>query len=284
MEFVIAVTSACLFGGLFLLERVLPLRQPTRLLWRRLLVNFTVSSLALAVAALVVQPAAAAMLGSQPSQIGLLNLVSAPAWLKALAGFLLLDLSFYYWHRLNHRVGFLWRFHNVHHIDPDLDVSTAFRFHFGEVALSALFRVIQITLIGMSVETYLLYEFAFTTNTMFHHSNMRLPIKVERWLNLCLVTPRMHGIHHSQVERETNSNYSVVLPWWDRLHHSLRLNIPQAQIQIGVPAYTQPDDNTLWNVLLMPFRRQRNYWNSPEGPSVEREASADTANQTTLAD
>jgi len=280
----IPITAACLFVGLVLLERCLPLRKETRSLWRRLGVNITVSCLALAVAAFVVKPAASSVMGSGSSQIGVLGLVNAPSWIEAIIGFLLLDLTFYYWHLLNHKVGFLWRFHNVHHIDPDLDVSTAFRFHLGEVGLSAIIRVLQVTLIGMSVETYLVYELAFTANTIFHHSNVRLPIRVERWLNLILVTPRMHGIHHSQVKQETNSNYSVVLPWWDWLHRSLRLNVPQDRIKIGVPGYARPEDNTLWSVLTLPFRHQRDYWKSEGDQPVNQEASSSSANQSTLAE
>lgn len=208
MEKAIPITAALVFVAMFLLERFLPLRQPTRSLWHRLLVNLVMTGLALLVAALLVRPGISWGLGADASQLGLLEFVSLPGWVEVL----LLDLSFYYWHLLNHRVGFLWRFHNVHHIDPDLDVSTAFRFHFGEMALSAIFRVVQITSIGVSLETYLIYELVFISNTIFHHSNVRLPIRVERWLNLVLVTPRMHGIHHSQVEQETESNFSVVLP------------------------------------------------------------------------
>lgn len=283
MEMAIPITAASVFVTLFLLERFLPLRQPTRSLWHRLLINFVITGLAFAVAAFLVRPAISWGLGTGASQVGLLRFTDLPTWVEMLIGFLLLDLSFYYWHLLNHRVGFLWRFHNVHHIDPDLDVSTAFRFHFGEIALSAIFRVVQITLIGVSLETYLIYELAFTANTIFHHSNIRLPVGVERWLNLVLVTPRMHGIHHSQVEQETNSNFSVVLPWWDWLHRSLRLNVPQDRIKIGVPAYTQTEDNHLWNTFVMPFCRQRDYWNSQSEQVVEPHSSPATIEETTLA-
>ncbi len=227
---------ASIFAVLFLLERFVPLREPTRSLWTRLCVNLVVGGLALTVAAWLVRPLASAVLSKDPSEIGILGLLPGLAWTKPILGFLLLDLAFYYWHWLNHRVGVLWRFHNVHHIDPDLDVSTAFRFHFGEMALSAIFRVLQVTLIGVSAGTYLAYEFAFTANTVFHHSNVQIPLRLERWINLVLVTPRMHGIHHSQIKDETNSNFSTVLPWWDWLHRSLRLNVPQDQIKIGVPA------------------------------------------------
>src|SRR5690606_5035552 len=120
---------------------------------------------------------------------------------------------------------FLWRFHNVHHLDPDLDVSTALRFHFGEIAFSAAFRVVQISAIGVGAPVYWAYELCFQAGTLFHHSNVRLPLRLERALSRLLVTPRMHGIHHSQVEAEASSNYGVLLPWWDLLHRTLRLNV-----------------------------------------------------------
>lgn len=202
-----------------------------------------------------------------------MHLVPLPPWAQFLLAFLFLDLSFYYWHQLNHRIPFLWRFHNVHHIDPTLDVSTAFRFHFGEVLLSTFFRVVQVSVIGMSFTSFAAYELVFQSNTLFHHSNLRLPIRIERWLNKVLVTPRMHGIHHSQVRPETNSNYGVVFPWWDRLHKTLGLNIPQAKIEIGVAGYTLPSDNGVWRTVIMPFVRQRDYWRKPDGNLPQREGT-----------
>src|SRR5436305_9228878 len=138
----------------------------------------------------------------------------APA-VRFILSFLLVDLSFYYWHLANHRVPFLWRFHNVHHIDPDLDVSSAFRFHFGEIALSAVMSVLQVSVIGISAGAFFLYQMAFQAEVIFHHSNWRLPIALERALSKLIVTPRMHGIHHSQVQRENNSNYGTVFSFWD---------------------------------------------------------------------
>lgn len=164
----------------------------------------------------------------------------------------------------------LWRFHIVHHVDPDLDVSAAFRFHFGEVAFSAGFRVAQIVLVGVSPLTFAVYELVFQIATLFHHSNVRLPLAAERLLNKVLVTPRMHGVHHSEVRREDNANYSVVFSCWDRLHRTLRLNVPQSRIVIGIPAYREPDNNRLGSMLGLPFRRQRDYWRAADGTIVER--------------
>jgi sterol desaturase/sphingolipid hydroxylase (fatty acid hydroxylase superfamily) len=203
-------------------------------------------------------------------QFGLLQWLDVPAATQHIIGFLLLDLTFYYWHRANHAVSFLWRFHNAHHIDPDLDVSTAFRFHFAEVAMSAMFRVVQVVAIGVSPVTYAVYELVFQANTLFHHSNVRLPLVLERTLNKILVTPRMHGVHHSEVRRENTSNFSSVFSWWDRLHATLRLNVPQSRIFIGIPAYTAAADNQLKGMLEMPFRRQRDYWRRADGTVPQR--------------
>ena len=266
------------FGlALFLLERFVPLRAAKSRLVGRLLVNFVFSALALGAVALFVRPAVEASfarLAERP--FGLTHWIPLPAPARGVLAFLLMDLSFYYWHVLNHRVPLFWRFHNVHHLDPDLDVSTALRFHFGELAFSAGFRIAQILVIGVSPWAYAAYEVVFQANTLFQHGNVRLPIRVERALNKLLVTPRMHGIHHSRVRRETNSNYGVVFPWWDRLHRTLGVDVPQADVTIGVPGYSKPEDNGLWNAVWHPFRRQRDYWSLPDGAVVEREASSGT--------
>jgi sterol desaturase/sphingolipid hydroxylase (fatty acid hydroxylase superfamily) len=265
-----------LFMLLLALEQAFPLRTARRPLRQRLVVNACLGALALIAAASLVKPAASAF-RQYGSEFGLLSLVAWPKSVQWIVGFLLLDLSFYYWHRANHASRFLWRFHNAHHIDPDLDVSTAFRFHFLEIGFSAAFRALQIMLIGGSPGLFIAYEFVFQVNTLFQHSNVRLPIVVERWLCLILVTPRMHGLHHSQVREENNSNWSSVLSCWDRLHGTLCLNIPQLQIEIGIPGYLLPEDNRVGNVLIMPFRVQRDYWRSPSGTNTTRPLTSDDA-------
>lgn len=259
MKIPLAVVAAFLL--LLLLERIFPLRRTTRVLLGRLTINFALSAITFLVALLLVKPAALGALNwAAEKPFGLLHFVTLPVWLQWIAAFLLLDLSFYYWHVLNHRVPFLWRFHNVHHFDPDLDVSTGFRFHFAEVAMSAVFRVVQAALIGPTLAQFVIYELVFQIHTLFEHSNTRLPLKLERALQSVFVTPRMHGIHHSQFRRETDSNYSVVFSFWDRIHRTLNLRVPQEQITIGVPGYSEPTDNRIWFSLTAPFRRQRQYW------------------------
>lgn len=254
----IVIVILC-FVLIFILERIFPLRSKRRPLGH-ILVNAILTSGLLVTAYFFVRPSIENGFALMESMnFGLMSLMALPLWAEGILSFLLLDLSFYYWHRANHVIPFLWRLHNIHHVDPELDVTTAFRFHFGEVALSSGFRFFQVVLIGPSLAVFLVYEFVFQLGTLFHHSNIRLPRRLERYLNFLIVTPRMHTIHHSQVKEETNSNYSVVFKVWDSIHRTLRLGIPEERIKIGVPAYPEKY-NRILTLIALPFRRQCDYW------------------------
>jgi len=196
---------------------------------------------------------------------GLLQMASLPIWLELPAAVLAMDYTLYWWHVATHRVKFLWRFHLPHHADLDMDASTALRFHFGEVALSVVWRAAQVVLIGLSPLAFSVWQTALVVSILFHHSNIRLAPETERRLSRWLVTPGMHAIHHSAVEDETNSNWSSGLAIWDRLHGTYRLDVPQDEITIGVPAYRNPKELTLPKVLKMPFAAQRYDWRLPGG-------------------
>jgi sterol desaturase/sphingolipid hydroxylase (fatty acid hydroxylase superfamily) len=249
------------------------LRRPKRRRPSRWAVNLALTALGFITGVLSVRPAAlGAAAWAETQGLGLLHWLPGPWWVQLAGGLLLMDFTFFHWHRLNHRRPWLWRFHNVHHVDPDMDLSTSFRFHWGEVLYSTVFRVLQVLVLGVGPVVYLAYELVFNCATMFHHSNLRLPVAWERRLNRLLVTPRMHGVHHSAVARENYSNFSVVFSFWDRLHRSLRLNVPQADVIIGVPGYLQPGDNRFWPLLAQPFARQRPYWRFPSGKMPPRAA------------
>ena len=165
----LAVT-ATLFCILFSLEKMAPLRRRKRTLFGRLLLNLAMSAMAFIVAGVLVRPAALhALAWSSHKPFGLVHLAQIPPAVEFILAFLLMDLTFYWWHLANHRIPFLWRFHNVHHADPDLDVSTGFRFHFGEVAMSAAFRVAQVTFIGIS-SRYRLPEYWHTRHSVSRSS------------------------------------------------------------------------------------------------------------------
>jgi len=266
------VAVLTVFCALFLLETIRPLRRPKRARGFRFLVNLLITALSFGVGFAVVRPLALWGVSAwvEAHGFGFLPWTGLPFWVQVTLGFLWMDFTFYWWHRLNHIHPLLWRFHNVHHIDPDMDISTSFRFHFVETFYSTAFRVLQVGVAGIIPVTYLFYELIFNLCTMFHHSNVRLPLALGRLLNRLIVTPRMHGVHHSAVGPETNSNYSVVFRWWDFLHRTLRLNVPQNEVVIGVPGYLLPPDNTPLHLIAMPFVRQRPYWRWPSGKAALR--------------
>ena len=162
------------------------------------------------------------------------------------------------------RLQYLETTHLVHHVDLDLDASTALRFHLGEMVLSVPWRAAQVVLIGVSPLALSVWQTATLVEILFHHSNVELPMEVERLLSRLVVTPRIHGIHHSIIPEETCSNWSSGLTLWDRLHGTQRTDVPQEEITIGVPAYRSPKEVTLPEVLVMPFKEQRDSWRLPD--------------------
>ena len=195
---------------------------------------------------------------------GLIRRLPLPSGLRDALAIVLMDYTLYLWHRLVHRVSWLWRLHLVHHVDLDLDATTGLRFHFLEIAASVPWRAAQVVVIGPSPRALMAWQTMSLACIVFHHSNAALPLAVERPLARLLVTPRMHGIHHSVVRSETDSNYSSGLSIWDWLHGTLRLNVAQESIEIGVPAYRDPREVGLASVLLLPVTHDRDAWTSPE--------------------
>jgi sterol desaturase/sphingolipid hydroxylase (fatty acid hydroxylase superfamily) len=186
---------------------------------------------------------------------GLLNWWPLPLSARLLAAFLLFDAWMYFWHRLNHRVPFLWRFHRTHHSDPRMDVTTASRFHLGEIVLSSILRVPVIALLGLELWELALYELAMFSVVQFHHANIALPAWLDRGLRVFIVTPFMHKVHHSRWQPETDSNYSSLFSFWDRLFGSFRLRAQPDTLQFGLDDLNQPKDHTLIGLLTTPLKQ-----------------------------
>ena len=249
-------------GGTFVvltaLERRRPLRRVREEKWRHVSRNIVFAGAAAATVNLlerpVVEPLARMV---QRRRYGLLYVRRLSSPLHLILAIVLLDYTLYVWHVLTHRVPWLWRFHLVHHVDRDLDASTALRFHAGELALSIPWRAMQLAAIGVPPDALRIWQNIVLLSILFHHSNVELPIGVERFVARFIVTPRIHGIHHSSVPEDTNSNWSSGLTVWDYLHGTLRLDVPQQSITIGVAAYPTPADVTLANSFALPFGAQR---------------------------
>ena len=163
---------------------------------------------------------------------------------------IIVDIFLYWWHRLNHQVPFLWRFHHVHHLDETLDVTSGVRFHFGEVILSAFIRSIIIITFNISLVNLLLIEAIILLSSIFHHSNINLPSRLEKFLSTFIVTPSIHWVHHHKRQSETDANYSTIFSWWDKIFNSKSSFERKIKMQIGVEG---DQEQTLIQLILRPF-------------------------------
>ena len=190
----------------------------------------------------------------EANQWGIAPRVTENPIMRVIVAVLLLDYGLYVWHVLTHRVPFLWRFHLVHHIDLDLDASTAVRFHFGEMLLSVPWRLGQACVAGSSPMAVSVWQTLLFMSILFHHSNVRLSLRTERWLRLLIATPRLHGIHHRPESSCLNSNWTSGLSIWDLLHGTHRWR-EDPQPSTGVPGFLEPQDVTLPRALALPFEQ-----------------------------
>ncbi len=251
-----------LFAILFYKETRQQLRKREQLRSQRIITNSLVAIPAFGLLRLLFLPIVVRLAYKNLQwKFGLRSWFKGVPVIGGVVSFLMMDYTNYLWHVLNHKWPFLWRFHLVHHTDRDLDVTTAIRFHFGEILGSVIYRGAFILLSGATPLNVLIYEIVFEGATQFHHSNWNIPVPIESRLNKLLVTPRMHGIHHSEIKDETDSNYSVIFSFWDRLHKTLNLNVLQHQLTIGVPSYRNTDELTAANLLQLPFAEPRQ-WNA----------------------
>jgi len=251
-------TLLTLFGfALFLsFELLIPYRKPSvsktgRWVHNMALTLFNSVLLYLLVAALIVHIAQYVTV----NRLGVLNLVAIPRWAKILIAVLIMDFVIYVWHLLNHVMPFFWRFHRVHHSDLNMDVSTSTRFHIGELVMSAIIKISLIFFLGAELIAVVIFESLLVFCAQFCHSSLRVARRLDNILWVLFVPPSMHRIHHSVVIKERNTNYGTILSVWDRWLGTLRKDVDQAKIRIGVGAYSNPEELKLGRLLIMPFTR-----------------------------
>jgi sterol desaturase/sphingolipid hydroxylase (fatty acid hydroxylase superfamily) len=248
------------FLGIFVLVAVCEILAPRRILTTpkasRWFANLMIIGLNPLSVRLVfpVLPAAMALLATE-RQWGLLNNVDLPYWIEVTMGVVALDLSIYLQHVLHHAIPTLWRLHMVHHADLDYDLTTGLRFHPMEIIISMGIKLTMVAALGPPASAVLIFEVALNATAMFNHSNIRIPIAVDRVLRLFVVTPDMHRVHHSVIIRETNSNYGFNLPWWDRLLGTYKDQPDKGHTDmiIGLSQYRDPRKLTLTRLLILPF-------------------------------
>lgn len=239
---------------LFVLERAMPAAMPPdgdgRWRWRRLLRNAGLWLVNIGLSPLIVIPisvlAGDLSLGWRPDWWA--------GWPALLLDLLVLDLLIYWWHRANHVIPFLWRFHEIHHLDHFLDTTSAVRFHFGEVLLSALARAVIIVLLGIPLVSVVIFEAVVLLAAVFHHSNLRLPARLERAISRVIVTPSIHWVHHHAIRSDTDSNYGTLFSFWDPIFGSRSRTVRTPDMPIGVEKLAEL---SLPQLVIRPFRLRR---------------------------
>ncbi len=215
--------------------------------------NLAIALLNTAVLALVFGAATVAVSAwTSAQQIGLLNVLNIPWPWRLVPAIVLLDGWLYLWHQLNHRVPLLWRFHRMHHADVEMDVTTATRFHLGEHLGAASLRLGVILLLGVNLFEIVVFEILVVLITMFHHANISLG-RLDSLARLVLVTPRMHQVHHSRQQTETNSNYSTLFSIWDRLFRTFRMRVGDEVIALGLDEFQDDRWQTVGGMLKTPI-------------------------------
>ena len=187
---------------------------------------------------------------------GLFNLVDLPIWLEITLVIILLDMLIYWQHVAFHHVPFLWAFHKVHHVDRDIDVTTGFRFHPIEIGISLAYKLALVVLLGVPVLAVIIFEIILNGCAMFNHSNVKLPLALDRIMRRIIVTPDMHRVHHSTVMSETNSNYGFNLSLWDRIFGSYTAQPKHGHddMVIGLKEYQTAGPASFSWSLLLPFK------------------------------
>ena len=256
------------FAAIFAIMAAIELLRPKRRLSvskaRRWLTNLCIAgvdTLVLRIMAALAVPiaAVAAAFYAKEHQLGLLNNVDWPYWLKVAIALLVLDLAIWFQHLVSHKVPIFWRLHQVHHADRDIDVTTAVRFHPVEIGLSMLWKIAVVIPLGAPPLAVFLFEVILNACAMFNHANIALPLRLDRILRLFIVTPDMHRVHHSVLRREHDTNFGFNLSLCDRL---FRTYTPQPEgghqgMKLGLPPYQSEDPTRFGWSLWLPFGPQR---------------------------
>ncbi len=185
---------------------------------------------------------------------GLFNNIDLPAWVEIIAAMLILDFAIWFQHLITHKIPILWRLHQVHHADRDMDVSTAIRFHPIEIALSMGLKIGLVYLLGPAALAVILFEIILNGSALFNHANINLPPRLDAAIRLLLVTPDMHRIHHSDIRDEHDSNYGFSLSIWDRIFRTYT-DKPQKgrdDMTVGLRWQDERPSNLFWD-LKLPF-------------------------------
>lgn len=264
------IVGLTVLAALFALEGALPFYRGNGNRYTHALRNVALALVAGAVGALMAPLLLLSTQFAAEQGIGLCHWIDGHPAVCAVVTFVLFDLWMYAWHRANHEIPFLWRFHRVHHTDPAMDSTTALRFHPGEILFSTLLNGLVLAALGMSLAMLALYKTVMIAVVLLHHSNVRIPDRLDLALRRVIVPPSMHRVHHSHLRAETDSNYGTVFSFWDRLLGSYRTRERYDDIRFGIGVYDGPDWQGPVQLLALPLRPVGQRIGQGTGPDIDQ--------------
>jgi sterol desaturase/sphingolipid hydroxylase (fatty acid hydroxylase superfamily) len=173
-----------------------------------------------------------------------------PVFAQVAVGIIVLDLSIWIWHMLNHRIDFLWKFHKCHHSEKYLNATSALRFHIGELLLSVVWKSAVLIITGIPIWIFILSEFLLTGFAMFHHANISLSRNFRGLFEKFFISPYLHRVHHSTERHEHDTNYGVIFSFWDILFKTMKRIIPDT---IGLDGVSTKN---FFSFTLFPFSKK----------------------------
>jgi sterol desaturase/sphingolipid hydroxylase (fatty acid hydroxylase superfamily) len=253
-----------IFGAMALLELARPRRPLSAARSHRWMTNLSIVALGIATVRAFgfIAPSLLAVGAATVAHAhgwGVLNWIALPGWASLIVALVCLDFAIWLQHVASHRIAVLWRLHQVHHADVDIDATTALRFHPIEIGLSMLYKSVWVLLLGPSALAVVLFEIILNSCAIFNHANVALPAWLDRILRAVIVTPDMHRVHHSVSGREYNSNFGFNLSIWDRLFRTYTDQPERGHtgMTIGLPTYQSTEPTELGWSLRLPFMSRR---------------------------
>ncbi len=232
LPFLQSFTLAILFVGLYASEHIFP-QQNTPLDKKHDFGNVLIGALNLSIVFSGGYFLELLLIVCHAHHFGVLNLFFLPFVLNIILQVILADLVMYWWHRINHLLPILWRFHRFHHTDQKMNTTTTLRFHPVEQVASSMMKLALFPLLGFTTTGVLVYGFLFFPVILVHHSNIKVSEKIDSFYRKVFISPLMHRIHHSKIKMETDSNYGSVFPVWDIIFKSY-VKKPRGGIEFGV--------------------------------------------------
>jgi len=249
-----------MFAFLLFLERLAPFAEPEQRKPFRVFLHLGLSLMnSVVLYALMAWPIYLTLSFARSNEIGLAPFLGLTGWVEIALTVIAFDFWDYWMHRANHKVGFLWRFHKAHHTDMELDVTTASRFHIGELLISNCVKCLVILAWGPSFWGLVCFDVLMNGSSQFHHGNIKIPLGTQDVLEKIIVSPRMHRCHHALHHSCTNTNFSTILSIWDRIARSYHWTGDLSELApLGVPMPRGPSTMQLKPILLTPFERNLN--------------------------